>query len=338
MFPEWLCHVIDFYRSEVFYKCRVTRILLDKNTSAGVEFEHRGNSYQVKSKYVIAACDVETLYEKMLPPATVSQKLINNLRNAKLYSSSVTVSLALDCPAENLGFNEELIFLCNENLNREDHESGDPMLSGISILAPSLRDKSLAPANHGTLTLYSPAFFDYRNHWQTQNDGNGNFIRGEEYKKLKADYAGILIKRVEEKIAPGLRKHILHCDVATPITHWRYTGNRNGSMMGAKPGRENMQANIAHHRTPVANLLLGGHWADLGGGVPIAVKSAVNTALLVLKKENKEAFDALTNYLSEKITLSELEQLSCFKRYDNSWKQKLTPAQKAEATMPITVS
>jgi len=335
-FPEWLCHVIDFYKNPVCYQCKVTRILLENNTSTGVEFEHRGHLHTVKSKHVIAACDVETLYEKMLPPGTVSNKLISKLRNAKLYSSSVTVSLALDCPVEELGFNEELIFLCNENVKREDHESGDPRLNGISILAPSFRDKSLAPENQGTLTLYSPAFFDYSNHWNTDRDDNGNIVRGEEYKKLKRSYADVMINRVEEKLAPGLSKHILYCDVATPITHWRYTGNRNGSMMGAKPGRENMQAKIAHYQTPVTNLLLGGHWSDLGGGVPIAVKSAVNTALLVLKKENKEAFHSVSEYLSDHISLDEALQRSCFKPYDNSWKQEPTPAQKAGAKVAVS--
>ncbi len=331
VFPEWLEHVITFYKNDVFYKSKVTRILLENNECKGVEFEHRGTSYTLNSKYVIAACDVETLYEKMLPEGSIPPKTISKLRNAKLYSSSVTVSLALDCPAELLGFNEELIFLCDENLKRDEHESGNPFTSGISILAPSLRDKSLAPKNQGTLTLYIPAFFDYSNNWHTEKDDKGNVVRGEAYKKFKTEHADIIIKRVEDKLAPGLRNHILYCDIATPITHWRYTGNRNGSMMGAKPGKENMQAGIAHYTTPVKNLLLGGHWADLGGGVPIAVKSAVNTALLILKKENPSAFQLLSKYLDEKAELNQLHNSDCFKPYDNSWKQKMTPAEKLEA-------
>ena len=84
-------------------------------------------------------------------------------------------------------------------------------------------------------------------------------------------------------VAPALREHILFYEVATPVTHWRYTGNRGGTMMGAKPGRANMQNGVARYRTPVNNLLLGGHWAELGGGVPIAVKAGANSALMVLR-------------------------------------------------------
>jgi hypothetical protein len=65
---------------------------------------------------------------------------------------------------------------------------------------------------------------------------------------MKEEIANVLIRRVEEQVAPGLRSHILFYDVATPITHYRYTGNKNGTMMGARPGKENMQAKVAHYQ------------------------------------------------------------------------------------------
>jgi len=328
MIPKWLQYVVEHYKNHVYFKCKVMQILVEENTSKGVRFEHRGKEYEVSSKYVVAASDIETLYEKMLPAGTVPEKLLNKLRQAELYSSSITISIALDCPTEELGFNEELVHIVDENEDFDAYSSGDPLKSEISILAPSLRDKSLAPEGQGTLTLYMPAMMDYKNNWYTEKDGHGNYIRGEEYVKLKNEIAEIIISRVEEKVAPGLRSHILFYEIATPVTHWRYTGNKNGTMMGAKPGRANMQNKIAHYQTPVKNLLLGGHWAELGGGVPIAAKAGANAALLILKKENREAFNLLSAYMDSSITLEQLLAGKCFKAYDNSWVQPLTPAQK----------
>jgi phytoene dehydrogenase-like protein len=328
--PQWLHHLVQFYGNELFLKCNVSQILLENKTAKGVRFEHGGVDYQVASKYVIAACDVEALYERMLPNQAVPAKLKKRLQNAELYSSSVTISVALNCRAEDLGFNEELVHLAIEDQPFYAHGNGDPHFSEISILAPSLRDKSLAPEGQGTLTLYMPAFMDYRNNWMTQKDSKGNFIRGEEYKKLKNETAEIIISRVEDKLGIQIRPHILFYEVATPVTHWRYTGNRNGTMMGAKPGRLNMQKKIAHYQTPVRNLLLGGHWAELGGGVPIAVKAGSNAALLILKKENKKAFRVMTQYMDDKISLVQLQSLPSLRAYDNSWRQPPTPAQKHE--------
>lgn len=321
--PEWLEHIVKYYSNDLFYKSKVNRIITEAGTAKGVEFEHRGNTYSVSSKYVIAACDVEALYEKMLPPDAVPDKMKNKLRGADLYSSSVTVSIALNCPAAELGFNEELVHIPG------DSTGVDPETAEVSILAPSFRDPSLAPEGFGTLTLYMPAFMQYKDNWHTDTDDDKNYIRNEKYKQLKTCIAEVIIRRVEERVAPNLRQHILFYDVATPVTHWRYTGNRNGTMMGAKPGRANMQGKIAHYQTPVKNLLLGGHWAELGGGVPIAVKAGTNASLLILQKEKPAAFQVLADYMDGKINAARVLKCPYFKPYDNSWKQAPTPAQKA---------
>jgi prolycopene isomerase len=191
-----------------------------------------------------------------------------------------------------------------------------------------MRDKSLAPEGQGTLTFYMPAFMHYRDMWKTETDALGNPVRGDAYLELKKEVAEAIIGRVQEKIAPDLRAHILFYEVATPVTHWRYTGNKNGTMMGARPGRKNMKNKISHYQTPVKNLMLGGHWAELGGGVPIAAKAGANASLLILKKENREAFRSLAGYMDSKISLHAVLANKAFKAYDHSWVQPLTPAEK----------
>ncbi len=327
--PEWLEYIVQYYKNDIFYKCSVKQVVTENNIAKGVIFEHRGETHTVHSKYVVAACDVETLYEKMLPAGIIPAKLINKLKDAELYSSSVTISVALDCPTQDLGFGEELVHIASENVPKGAHDNGDPTTSEISVLAPSLRDPSLAPEGCGTLTLFMPAFMDQQQQWLAEQDEQGNYIRNDEYKTLKHKIAEVIITRVEQAIAPNLRKHILFYDVATPVTHWRYTGNRNGTMMGAKPGRANMQNKIAHYRTPVKNLLLGGHWAELGGGVPIAVKAGANATLLILQKEKPKAFRQLAKYMDGKADATEILASGVFLPYDNSWIQKPTPAQKA---------
>jgi phytoene dehydrogenase-like protein len=329
--PQWLHHVISYYKNPVVLQCLVKEISVEDGRCTGLLFEHRGKMKRLNSKYIIAACDIETLYEKMLPADAIPSGLKKKLKKADLYSSSITVSLALDCTAEFLGFNEELIHLVDENQSFEDQSGGDPRRSEISILAPSMRDKSLAPENQGTLTLYMPACMDYQNEWETQEDIFGKRVRGEAYQLLKKEVAEILIARVEDKIAPGLRAHILFYEVATPVTHWRYTGNKNGTMMGARPGRKNMKNKISHYRTPVKNLILGGHWAELGGGVPIAAKAGANASLLILQKENPGAFRSLAGYMNNTVTLEEMNDNTCFQPYNHSWVRSKTPAESVKS-------
>ena len=329
--PEWLEHMIEYYKQDIHYRCTVKQVITHDNKAGGVVCTRNGKEFNIQSKYVIAACDAPLLFNKLLPKGLVPQKTLNNLDKAELYSSSVTVSIGLDCPVEELGFNEEMIHISSARVARKDHTCGDPDISEIVILAPSYRDKSLAPAGNGTLVLFMPAFMNFEENWRTEKDEHGNLVRGEAYKQLKEETARRIIDRVAKRLAPNLRDHILFYDVATPVTHWRYTGNTDGSMMGAKPGRANMMNKVAGYRTPVKNLLLGGHWAELGGGVPIAAKAGANAALLILKKEKKKAFTALADYMDGKITAAQLAATGALQPYNGHWHQKPTPAQKKAA-------
>lgn len=326
--PEWLGYYTDFFENDVYCNSNVTNIIVENGESKGVSFTRNKKEYTVKSKYVIAACDVDVLYRKLLPENTVSAAFLAKLDNAILYESAVQLSIALDCPTEDLGFQEELVQISVDGISRREHSDSDPHKCAISVLSPSLRDKSLAPEGKGTLTLLVLADLNHNNFWLSEKDKNGNFVRTEAYYKYKEEYANVIIERVEKTFGCDLKSHIEFMDVATPITHLRYTNNRNGSIMGARPGRENMEAKIAHHKTPVNNLFLSGHWADLGGGVPIAVKTAANASLLVLQKEKPEAFKIFAAYLDGNISSQEAAKSKAYLDYNNSWTQKLTPAER----------
>jgi len=325
---EWLEHMVHYYGQETHYRYELKKILTERDTACGVLCTRNNKEYKIQSRYVVAACDAPALYEKLLPASLVPAKLKKNLLQAELYSSSVTVSIALDCPVEQLGFNEELIHVSSAAVPRSEHMSGNPANTEISILAPSFRDRSLAPEGHGTIILFMPAYMQFEDQWRTGKDEQGNPVRGAAYKELKEKIAKQLIQRVEERVAPGLQKHILFYDVATPVTHWRYTGNTGGSMMATKPNRPNMMNKVATYHTPVKNLLLGGHWAELGGGVPIAAKAGANAAMIILKKENKTIYKALADYVDFKTNVSALYQCPGFIPYTGKWTQNPTPAQK----------
>lgn len=328
VFPEWLDYVTEHLGNDVCYQCRVTDVHVENGTATGITIDRKGETFNVKAKQIVAACDVEALYERMLPTNAIPEKVKEKFRNAQLYSSAVTVSIGLNCPVEELGLDDAMLFLVRDDVKRTEHNAGDPHKAGISVLAPSFRDPSLAPDGKGTMTIYCYASFDQDDKWKTEVDEKGRLKRGEAYKKFKQEFADVLIDRVEKKLKQDIRSHIEYCDIATPITHWRYTGNREGSLMGARPGKANMQAKIAGHQTPVKSLWLSGHWADLGGGVPIAVKTGMNAALLVLRELKKPAFKVMAKYFDSKITKSEADQTGILTDYDNSWVQDLTPADK----------
>ncbi len=292
-FPRWLVEQIEAAGSQVILGRAVQAVRVENGVACGVVLapKARGQTAEtsIESRYVIAAGDVLTLYEKLLPEGCVDPSLIQRLRGMDLYDSSVTISIGLDCPAEQLGFGEEMWILTRDDVVRAEQNCTDPERCAISILAPSFRDPTLAPPGKGTLTVYTPADMGYGNEWQTGPDHQ----RGPEYRAFKKAYAAAILDRVERQLGIDLRGHVEVLDIATPVTHWRYTSNHRGSIMGGRPTKANLKRRVTGQITPVRNLLLAGHWSEIGGGVPVAVRAGANTALLVLKQTNPPAFRRL---------------------------------------------
>lgn len=287
----WLHGHIDAAGSQVLVNRRVERVLLDERGRAcGVEL---ADGSRVSAPYVIAACDLQTLYEKMLPADAIPAKLLQGLRDADLYHSYFSVFLGLDCNPSTLGFGEEALHLTRADVPRAEQSGGDPHRTMLAVNAPSLRDPTLAPPGKGTLTIHCPAYFDAAAKWHT---GPG-LTRGADYQRYKEQFADILIDRVAACIAPGLRSHIEVKEIATPVTYWRYTGNTKGSISGAKPTAKNIRAKVAHYQTPVPHLLVGGHYGEYGGGVPMAIKAGTNASLIVLKVLKPDAYHQLRDVL-----------------------------------------
>lgn len=297
-FPRWLASVLEKDPNvSIVLSADVTEIGIADGKFEKVVYTKRHKSYEVKGSYLIAACDAEVLFKKLLPRTEEGDKIAVKIEDAEHYSSSVTISIALDCPAEELGFGTELTLISNDKSRRSEHSGGDPYKSAISVLAPTTRDNTLAPEGKGTLTIYVPAWMEYEGQWRTESDGKGGFKRTEAYKALKEEFAQIVLDRVEKKLNIDLRSHIEFYEVATPITYHRYTKNRGGTMMGPRPGKKNMQSKVARYKTPFKNVFLGGHWAELGGGVPIATKAAYNASLLVLRDANNAKYKELVQIM-----------------------------------------
>ncbi len=127
---------------------------------------------------------------------------------------------------------------------------------------PRYRRPEADPRHHG-LQIVAPASFDYEERWRS---GPG-LERGEAYRELKDSYARRLLANVESRL-PGLRQHIVHLDVATPLTMHRYTLNDRGAPVGwgyKNPLRWKQRVAF------LPGLYQAGHWVGPSGVVNAAV-------------------------------------------------------------------
>ena len=305
-YVRWLSEKNSTYGNKILLSTKVESIILEDKKAIGITAISKNKEISIFSEYVVSASDLPSLYNKLLPPSAISAVTKQKLEKSVMYTSSFTISVALDCPAKELGFTEELISLSKNNIPRYEHENSNPELSKLSIIAPSVRDASICPTEQGMLTIYMAASMEKFNNWETERGESGEIIRTKAYYKLKEEIAQQLFNRIERELSPNLKKHILFFNTASPYTYSRYTDNFKGTMMGQRPGKVNMQSKVASHFTEIENLLIGGQWAELGGGIPIATRSAMNTLLIILRKKDKSMFKLLAKYFDGRLGLDEL--------------------------------
>ncbi len=287
---DWLCDASRERGAHFQFNTRAVNIELDRGRAAGVTFRRRADQteYHVRCRHLIAACDTETLYTKLLPARGVGGRVVRRIRRADLYSSAVTISLGLDRPARDFGVGEEMVYLTRDDVPRAAQDAGDPHTARITLMSSSSADPTLAPPGKGTLSVYLPAKLSLFDNWRT---GDG-FTRGAAYRDWKRQYADIIVRRIEASLVPDLRSAVELVDVATPVTYLRYTGNRDGTIMGTRMSFKNVMRSVSGYATPISNLYIGGQWAEYSGGVPTAIRAGANSAMLVLKQESKSAFKA----------------------------------------------
>jgi phytoene dehydrogenase-like protein len=285
--------VIDWLvpKTKLQLNARVQRIHCnDQQRATAIELE---DGTLIQTRYIIAACDIQQLYQQMLPPRAIPPRRQRAINEMELHQSCFSLFIGLDCPASQLGFSQEMINLTSETATtRQAHTNGSPTDTILMIIAPSLRDPTLAPAGKGTLMIHCPANFDYQDQWRTGE----HHQRGKEYYELKEQFAETILDRVEKQF-PGLRDHIEHITTASPITYWRYTGNSRGTILGSKPCGKNFRNRVSQYTTPIKNLYMGGHCAEYGGGIPIATKAGTNAALIILQQEKNAAYATLRDVL-----------------------------------------
>jgi len=290
--PAWLAEVCRDAGGVVACGERAARIVVEGGRAAAVRYAADGSSSgggELRCRHVIAACDAGTVYRDLLPDNAVARRLRGKMDRAEVYDSAVSIFLGLSSPATDLGISEELVHITRGGIERGGHTSGDPAMTEINLMIPSILDPTLAPKDKATVILHTAARIGQNDAWRT----DPGLTRGDAYRELKQRYADVLIDRVERTLGVDLRSRVEICEVATPVTYGRFTGNRDGAIMGFKPTRSNMRAGIARRTTPVRNVHIGGQWAEVGGGLPSAVRAGANAAAIILRDEHPAAFASL---------------------------------------------
>jgi len=235
-FADALRGVIEGHGGRVLVRHRVDEILVENGEVKGVKVGDK----VFRSPVVVANANAKTTFLELVGAKNLDREFVEYIKSLKMSPSSFLVFLGVDM---DLSGHPTLI----ENLDEK-----------IDIVINSNADPTLAPQGKASVTILTGA--DY-------HEFSGKETK--EYLEKKKEFAEMLIKKAE-KVIPGLGKHILVQDAATPKTFENYTSMPEGAIYAFD---QSIDTKRPYFKTPIKGLYLASASTFPGGGIEAVVIS-----------------------------------------------------------------
>ncbi len=257
--PDALEQLIKQNGGNVLYRRAVKKILVKNNSVTGIQLD---NNETLISKYVVSACDMTQTFKTFLGEKIIGEQVIKSLDQLVPSISTFILYLGIDIPFEGLpepGTNVwYLPYYDLEEIYSQIQKCN--FTESMYMLRVSPNGKSVV------------AFI------------NAPFKSSTFWKQNKKEIAENFLTRIE-KLIPGIKKHIVYFDAATPVTLYKYTQNYQGAAFGWAKMPSQIYDSLFSRTTSIKGLYLTGHWTSTATGMPGVCYLGYDTASRILKKK-----------------------------------------------------
>jgi phytoene dehydrogenase-like protein len=254
---------------KIHYESRVVKILVENDRAVGVRLadgsEHRSDN-------VISAADGQSAIFDMLDGEYINDKI-----------QGYYEVLPVTPPIIHIGLGVARSF---EGMPHSVTGTDFPLDEPISIGGQERKrmcvqiynfDPSLAPAGKTMIRVYFASDYEY---WKKLKQDP------ERYEAEKEKAADQVVASLEKRF-PGIANQVEMCDVATPMTFERYTGNWQGTFMGWLTSTKTLIMRMSKTLPGLKNFYMAGKWVEPGGGVPTAAMSGRNVTQMICKQDKR---------------------------------------------------
>jgi len=223
---------------EVLLMHRVSKILVENGSVVGV----RCGDKVFKAPIVVANANAKRVFLELVGEEHLDKDFVEYVKSLRMSPSAFMVFLGVDMDLSS--YPTLIVDLDNE----------------IHIAINSNADPSLAPRGKASVTIAT-----FANYHEFPERGT------REYVEKKRRLAEELVQRAEKAI-PGLSKHIVVQDAATPKTFERYTLMPEGAIYSFD---QSIDTKRPYFKTPIKGLYLVGASTFPGGGIEGVVISGI---------------------------------------------------------------
>ncbi len=227
---------------EIRLRTRVERILLEGGPrrwrATGVRL---ADGSEIQAEMVLSNADAHVTYRDLIGDEHLSKRLLKRLRKAEYSISSLSLFMATDLDLEAMGLDSGNYWIFAESdvdavyryADRTDLDAADPFTGGF-LTVTTMKDPTKKKDGVHTLEAFTFVSYDAFVAWR----GSATEQRPEEYEAFKQRLTEKMLDMLEPVI-PGLRDHLLLCQLGTPLTNVHYVNAHRGNLYGtAKSARQ----------------------------------------------------------------------------------------------------
>jgi len=244
---------------KIYLNAKVNRVIIKNKKAAGIILQDNSKFF---ANFIISNADSRQTFFDLVGKSNLPERFTRALFKMQPTMSCFAVYLGLNRKLMHLGMVSNICYLYKieeYNLKQRKHNGY------LSLFSSSLHDSSLAPINGDTLILARLVPYRSEKYW----------------KENKLKIADGYIKKAEQ-LLPGLSRHIIVKEIATPCTYYKYTLNYKGAI-GGWATLINQDARLRLGQiTPVNGLYLVGHWTQPGEGINNVALSGATIAKKIL--------------------------------------------------------
>jgi len=249
-YPAKLAEKFQSLGGEMRFNAEVEKIEVKNGVVSGVRI--KGEPKLIQADKVITTVDPMVAMHRLVGDEHLPEKYLQKLKHTIMSPSSVNVALGLDDNIDMTKFDLDYPYnvvstglgtaekLFNAFLAGNHGFSNDCFHT--AVICPSLTTGA-----KNTITIRSTPWA--MNGWTE--------LREKDYRKYQAEkekWAGFLIDIAEKYFIPGLKKHIVVKDIATPATYARFSGSPTGSIYDMASLVTQFGPKRLPMKTPVKNL------------------------------------------------------------------------------------
>lgn len=270
--------------SEVKMGVSVDKILTEssgrKRRAIGVRLE---DGQELRARHIISNADPHKTFYEMVGKEKLSRKLNKRLNNTRYSLTSLILFLAVNIDMKTAGLDSGNLWYSEEpDLDKAFIKVQDPRLyekksfETLFISAPTQKDPTRCVAKGHALEIVTFVGYDvFRAFEETAAGG-----RTKEYEALKQKITKMFFTTLE-KIIPSITKHIVFCELGTPLTNSHYINCTDGCIYGTEKNYSQIGPLAYRARTEIQGLRLAGA-STASHGVAGAAQSGLYAAASIL--------------------------------------------------------